>query len=89
MAEVGYFKAGAPDNDSEGSDLLVRQLKELVQKAQLPEHLKGRGVNRVSAKVSEEIAMLFQYGYVNAAARQKVSEHHARRAAAYNAASCF
>jgi hypothetical protein len=43
-------------------------------------------MNRVAAKVAEEVGMLFKHDDFNSGARQKEPEHHAGRTAAGDAA---
>ena len=43
-------------------------------------------MNRVAAKIAEEVRMLLQHHDVDAGARQQKSQHHSRRAAAGDAA---
>ena len=45
-------------------------------------------MNRIAAKIAEEIRVLFQHHNVDSGARQQKPEHHAGRAAAGDAALC-
>jgi hypothetical protein len=56
------------------------------QLAQPVHHPQGRGVNRVAAKVAQEIGVLFQHRHADARPRQQVAQHQPRRAAAGNRA---
>ena len=65
--------------------LLMWDLQETVDQPQLVHYLQGRGVNRVAAKIPEEIGVLFQHYRLDTGAAQQVTQHHARRPAADNA----
>ena len=67
--------------------LLVRQLEEFVEQAELVHHLERRGMDRVAAKVAQEVGVLLQHHDVDAGARQQEAEHHAGRPAADDAAA--
>ena len=54
--------------------------------AELDHQLKRRGMNRVAAKIAEEIGVLLQHRHMNAGAREQKPEHHPGRAAAGYAA---
>ena len=62
--------------------LLVRQLEELVQQAELVHHFERRGMDGVAAEVAQEIRVLLQHDHVDAGARQQEAEHHPGRPAA-------
>ncbi len=47
----------------------------------------GRGMDGIAAEVAQEIAVLLQHHDPDARARQQEAQHHARRAAAHDAAS--
>ena len=67
-------------------DLLMRQLQELVDQAELEHQFERRRMNRVAAEIAEEIGVLLQHHDMNAGARQQKSEHHPGGAAAGDAA---
>src|SRR6185312_123928 len=49
-------------------------------------------MDRVSTKITQKIRVLFEHQYFNSSTSQQKSQHHARRAAAHNAATglqCF
>ena len=69
-------------------DLLVRQAQELVEKSQFLHDVERRGMDRVAAKVAQEIGVLLEHHDVDAGARQQKSQHHPRRPAAGDAATC-
>ena len=66
--------------------LLMRDLQEAVDQPQLIHHLQGRGVNGVAAEIPKKIGVLFQHQRLDAGAAQQITQHHAGRAAADNAA---
>ncbi len=68
-------------------DLGVRAFQELVQQSELVHHFERRRVNRVAAKVAEEVAMFLEHDDVHAGAGEQIAEHHPGGAAAGNAAS--
>src|SRR5271168_4812542 len=70
-----------PDADGEHAQLLVRALEELVDEAELVQILKRGGMNGVSAKVAQEIRVLFEHNDVDSGAGQKKTKHHAGRSA--------
>ena len=72
----------SPITRLELAHLLVRQLEEFVEQAQLVHHLERRGVDGVAAKVAQEVRVLLQDDDVDAGARQQEAEHHAGRPAA-------
>jgi len=59
----------------------MRQLQELMEKAQFVHQLKRGRMNRIAAKIAEEIGMFFQHHNGNSGACQKKSKHHSGRAA--------
>ena len=67
-------------------DLLMRQLEELVEQAELVHHLQRRGMHGVAAEIAQEVGVLFQHRHRDAGARQQKAEHHAGRPAAGDAA---
>src|ERR1700730_11659474 len=85
MAKVreGIFVA-AEALDDDGFPL-VRQLKELIQQADLEHPLHGGRMSAVAAKIAQEIAMLFDDGDVDAGAREQETQHEPARPAANDA----
>ena len=67
--------------------LVVRQLQELVEQAELVHDLERRGMDGVAAKVAQEVGVLLEHDDVDAGAREQEAEHHAGRAAADDAAT--
>jgi hypothetical protein len=64
-----------------GLDLLVRQVQQLLQPPQLANHLQRRGVQRVAAKITQEIGVLFQHHDLDPGPRQQQPQHQPGRAA--------
>ena len=65
----------------------VWQLQKGVEQAEFAHHFERGGMDRVAAKVAEEIGVLFQNHDLDAGARQEVAEHHPAWAAAHDAAT--
>ena len=76
----------SPTYTADAGGLLVRPLQELVQEPQLVQHLEGRRVNRVAAKVPEEVSVLLQDHDVDPSPRQQEAQHHPGRTTAGDAA---
>ena len=64
---------------------LMRQLQEVLKPAELFHHSQRRGMDRVAAKIAEEILVLLEHRYLDAGACQKHAKHHSRWATARNA----
>ena len=62
--------------------LLMRTLEELVEQAELVDHLERRGMHRVAAEIAQEVGVLLEDDDVDAGARHEEAEHHAGGAAA-------
>ena len=60
--------------------------EEGVEDAEFVHELESRGVDGVTAEVSEEVFVLFEDGDVVAVTGEEISEHHAGGASAYDAA---
>src|SRR3989442_12238660 len=88
MDEIGDPHHRLTDQARDRPRLLVRELEELGQQAELVHHFEGRGMNGVAAEIAEEIAVLFQHRDLDTGAREEVSEHHPGRSAAGDGASC-
>ena len=89
VREVGDRDLDVPDNAAHAGCLLVRPLQELVQEAQLVQHLERRRVNGVAAEVPEEVSVLLQDHDVDPRPRQQEAQHHPGRTAARDAAIGF
>ena len=66
---------------------LMRQLQEIIEQAEFVHHLERRGMDRVAAKIAQEIGMFLQHDHIDAGARQQKPEHHPGRSAADDAAA--
>jgi hypothetical protein len=86
MREIRHQHPLFPELAREARDLLVRQLQELIEQAKLVHDVEGRRVHGVATEVAQEVAVLLQHHGLHAGARQKEAQHHARRAAAHDAA---
>jgi len=87
VTEIGDLERRRADLAVEGRDLVMGQLQEILEQAQLVHHLQRRGVNGVAAEVAQEIGMLLQHQHLDAEARQEQAQHHAGGAAAGDAAA--
>ena len=67
--------------------LLMRKFQEPVDQAEFVHHLQRRGMHGVAAEIPEEIGVFLQHQRIDAGAPEQISQHHAGRAAADNAAS--
>ncbi len=63
-------------------DFLMRQLEKIIEQAELCDDIKRRWMNRVAAKITEEVLVLLQYDRVDSRSCEQVAEDDARRAAA-------
>ena len=64
--------------------LMVRQLQEVVEQAELAHDVEGRGMDGVAAKVAQEVSMLLEHDNVDAGAREQEAEHEPAGSAADN-----
>ena len=69
------------DDAADLADLLMRQLEEFVEQAELVHHFERRGMDGVAAKVAQEIGMLLQHQDIDAGAGEQKAQHHARGSA--------
>jgi hypothetical protein len=65
----------------------VRQCEKPVEHPQLMHDFQGRGMQRVSAKVTQEIRVLFEYEHWDTGPGKQEPEHHPRRPPARDAAA--
>ena len=56
---------------------LMRPLQKFVEQAQLVHHLKRRWMDRVAAKITQEVLVLLKDDNFHAGARQQKAQHHA------------
>ena len=75
------------DLGGEAPHLVVRALQELVQQAQLAHHFQRGRMHGVTPEIPQEIGVLLKHDHIDAGARQQIAQHHARRAAAGDAAA--
>ncbi len=76
MRKVGDVDGFAGDDGARGVELVVRQRQEVVEPSELVEQLERRRVNRVAAKVAEEVGIFLKDGRVDAGACEQYPEHH-------------
>src|SRR5437773_10038062 len=86
VREVGDAYRDVSDLCRQLTHFLVRQLQEGVQHSQFVHHFERRGVDRVAAKVSQEVRVFLEDDDADAGAGQQQSEHHAGRPTAGDAA---
>ena len=65
----------------------MRQFQKTVDQPEFVHHLQRRGMHGIAAKIAEEVGVLFQHHDIDAGASEQVTEHHAGRAAADDAAT--
>jgi hypothetical protein len=88
-AEIGDPHRRAAEHPVHLLQALVRQLEEAVDQAEFIHDLQGGGMHGVAAKIAEEIGVLFQHHDIDPGAAEQISEHHAGRPAADDAAANF
>jgi hypothetical protein len=87
MREIGQGESFAAYLAAKLLQLLVRVLQEFFEEAEFVHQLESGRVDGVSAKVAEEIGVLFENEDFDAGAGEEEAEHHAGGAAAYYAAA--
>ena len=60
---------------------LMWQLQKLVQQPYLVHEFERRGMDRVSAEITQEVGMLFQHQHIDTGTCQQETKHHAGRPA--------
>jgi hypothetical protein len=55
---------------------LMRPLQKAFEQAELIHYFECRRMNRIAAKIAQEIAMLLQNNHIDARSRQKICGHH-------------
>ena len=86
MREVSQHDKLITDLRAEFTHFLMRPPEKIVEDAQLIHQLERGGMDRVAAKIPQEIRMLFQYYDRDTSASQQEPEHHPRRTTAHDAA---
>jgi hypothetical protein len=61
------------------ADFLMRTLQKLVQNPEFVHDFEGRGVNGVSAKITQEVGVFFEHHNIHAGPGKKESQHDAGR----------
>ena len=64
----------------------MRAFEELLEKPKLLEDLHRRWMHRITAKITQKIRVLLHHHRLYTGAREKITEHHAGRAASGNTA---
>ena len=86
-AEVGDADRAAAELAVHLLQPLVRKFQKSVDQAEFIHHLQRRGMHGIAAKIAEEIGVLFQHDRIDPGAPQQISQHHAGRPAADDAAA--
>src|SRR5207245_9261114 len=81
MGEVGERERGVADLPPQLADLLMRQLQEFIEQAELIEDLQRRRMDGVAAKIAKEIGVFLEDFHADTRSGQQEPEHHARRSA--------
>ena len=87
MSEIRDRQIGRADLNAKAPHFAVREFQELIQQTQFVHQLERRRMDRVAAKIAQEIRVFFQHHDIDAGAREQEAEHHAGRTAANDATS--
>src|SRR2546423_6714345 len=79
----GYYEI--LDLTADLGQLLMRPAQEIVQQSKLVHQLERRRMNRVPAKITQKIRVLFEDHYIDSGASEQKPQHHSRRSATRNA----
>ena len=86
VREIGDRHSLIADDPAQPARFLMGPGEKLGKKPELMNDFEGRGMDRVAAKVAEEIGVFLENDDVDAGPCQEKAEHHAGRAAAGNTA---
>ena len=75
------------DHGCQVRDFLVGPSQEIVEQAEFVHELQCRGVDRIAAKIAQEIAVLLEDGHRDSGSCQEKPEHHAGGASPGNRAA--
>ena len=84
-AAVGELQPLGSELGDEARNLLMRQLQELVQQAEVIQHLHGRRMNGIATEITQEIRMLLEHDGLDTGTRQQETQHQPSRPATGNA----
>src|SRR5690348_7217704 len=84
VAGVGDGDLAVGDARGERAHLIMRTLQEFVEKPEFAEQLESRRMDRIAAKIAEEIGVLLQHLHLAPCAGEEKSGHDARGTAAGN-----
>src|SRR5271166_54052 len=87
MGKIGNLEKDIADLSAELPSFLMRPLQKIIKEAELMDDFERRGVNRVAAKIAQEVGVLFENEDRDPGSRQQETEHHPCRAAAGDAAA--
>jgi hypothetical protein len=88
VREIGDHHSFVANLAGKLKNLLMRALEELVENAKLVHQFERGRVNRITAKVAQEILVLFEHDYIKARPREQKAQHHSGGASSGNAAAC-
>src|SRR4029077_3786934 len=87
VRKVGDDHADVLDLAAELGQFLMRPAQELIENSKLVHQFQGRGMNRVSAKVTQEIRVLLQDHNIHTSTREQEPRNHPRRSPAHHTAA--
>jgi hypothetical protein len=75
------------DLSGEGIKLLMGTPQKFIQQTQFIYHFKSRRMNRIAAKIAQEISVLFEHCDFDSRPREQKTQHHSGGTSACNAAA--
>src|SRR5262249_48679026 len=84
MREVGAYDLFIVELDLHPAQFLMRETQELIEHPQLMQQLQRGRMDGVTAKITEEIPVLFQDYHLNAGTGEEQPNHHSGGAATDN-----
>ncbi len=86
MGDVRHRQRQVAEPHIDPGHLLVGQLQQIFQQPKFVQNFERGGMNRVPAKIPQEVGVLLQDKHINAGASQPQSQHHSGRTASRDAA---
>ena len=87
MREVRQDDKLVANPAAEFAHFLMRFLKEVIENTEFVHQFERGRMDRIAAKITQEVRMFFEHHNVNPGARQQKTQHHACGTAAGNAAT--